>query len=194
MGFNVLALEPEKKAISTLKWRFDKNKKVTIVENGVAEEEGELLMHIAGDRSGLNTLSDKWVNSLEEEKENRWHKKHAFKNSYKVKVTTLDQLFSQYGMPYFIKIDVEGYEKSVIRGMSRLPAFLSFETNLPEFMEETIECIEYINGLSGKTVFNYSRTDKPESVNWLSAEEIISIIKDPSIRYMEIICRTLIEL
>ena len=96
---------------------------MTIVENGVSDQEGELTIHIAESRSGLNTLSDKWVSSLETEKENRWKKKHAFKESYTVKVTTLDHLFSTYGIPYFIKIDVEGYENKVIKGMGQVPGF-----------------------------------------------------------------------
>ena len=190
MGYKVIAVEPERKALSTLSWRFRKNKNVIIVANGVSDQEGELVIHIAGNRSGLNTLSDKWVQSLEAEKENRWHKKHSFKNSYPVPVTTLDHLFSTYGVPDFIKIDVEGYENKVIKGMSTLPAFISFETNLPEFFEETVECIRHLMSLSSTPVFNYSLSDKLELDKWLPGEEMISIIPDPAIRYMEIICRS----
>ena len=189
MGFRVIAVEPEKKALSTLHWRFDKNKNVTIVENGVSITEGELTIHIAESRSGLNTLSEKWVNSLETEKENRWHKKHSFKDRYTVKVTTLADLFSKFGIPYFIKIDVEGYESQVIKGMKQVPAFMSFETNLPEFLPETIESIRYLISLSEKIVFNYSVADKLESDSWISGEKMISIVKNPSIRYMEIVCK-----
>ena len=189
MGFRVIAVEPEKKALSTLYWRFGKNKNVTIIENGVSDKEGELTIHIAESRSGLNTLSDKWVNSLETEEGNRWHKKHSFKDSYTIKVTTLANLFSTYGLPYFIKIDVEGYESQVIKGMNYMPSFISFETNLPEFLKETIEIIKHLMSLSNKMVFNYSLSDKLESGKWFSSGEIISIINDPSIRYMEIICK-----
>ncbi len=191
MGFRVIALEPEKKALSTLHWRFGNNNKVTIVEQGVSDAEGTLDMHIADSRSGLNTLSDKWVSTLETEKGNRWQKKHAFKNSYKVAVTTLDHLFAIYGSPYFIKIDVEGYENKVIKGMSQLPAFMSFETNLPEFLQETNECVQHLTKLSSKIIFNYSLADKLASEKWLTADEMIKIINNPAIRYMEIICKSI---
>lgn len=190
MGFRVIAVEPEKKALSTLYWRFGKNKNVTIVEQGISDKEGVLDIHITDSRSGLNTLSDKWVNTLETEKGNRWQKKHAFKNSYKITVTTLDHLFAAYGTPYFIKVDVEGYENRVIKGMHKLPAFISFETNLPEFLQETNECIQHLTKLSDKIVFNYSLADKLESERWITTDEIMNIIKDPSIRYMEIFCRS----
>src|SRR5258706_12017639 len=38
MGYKVVAIEPEKKALSTLSWRFGKNKNVTIVANGVSDQ------------------------------------------------------------------------------------------------------------------------------------------------------------
>lgn len=191
MGFKVLAVEPEKKALSTLKWRFNKNKNVTIVNKGVSDSVSTLSIHIAEDRSGLNTLSDKWVQSLEDKKDNRWHKKHSFKKSYDIEVTTLEQLFAEYGVPYFIKIDVEGYEKKVIMGLKKMPTYLSFETNLPEFLQESLDCIEHLHSLSQNIMFNYSVMDRLESNDWLSADGIRKIISNPSLRYMEIICRSL---
>ena len=190
MGFKVIAVEPEKKALSTLRWRFANNKNVTIVDQGVSDKKGTLDIHIADSRSGLNTLSDKWVNTLETENDNRLDKKHAFKKSYKINVTTLDLLFAKYGNPYFIKIDVEGFEVNALKGMNQLPSLLSFETNLPEFIDETLECIQRLQDLSASITFNYSIDDKLESENWLSADEIRSLVNDPSIRYMEVICKS----
>lgn len=189
MGFSVVAVEPEKKSLSTLYYRFKKNKRVTIVEKGVSDQAGILTINIAEGRSGLNTLSDKWVGSLETKEDNRWQREHSFRDSYEVKVTTLHELFSTYGLPYYIKIDVEGFEVNVLKGMDRMPAFLSFETNLPEFREETLECIRCLEDLSKDIRFNYSVHDKLESGNWISAAEISELVNSPSLRYMEIIAR-----
>ncbi len=189
MGFQVIAVEPEKKSLSTLRYRYSQNKKVTIIDKGVSDQQGMLKMHIADDRSGLNTLSDKWVDSLEDTEENRWHKQHAFKNSYEVNVTTLKDLFNEYGLPYYLKIDVEGFEVNVIRGMNRTPEYISFETNLPEFIDETKECIERITALSPDTIFNYSIKDELELKNWAKKEEMLAFISNPAVRYMEIIAK-----
>jgi FkbM family methyltransferase len=189
MGFKVIALEPEKKAFSTLQWRFDRNEKITLVNKGVAEAPGELTIHVAEGRSGLNTLHEKWVNTLETKDENRWEKKHAFKKHYRVEVTTIEQLSQEFGLPYFIKIDVEGYENKVIEGIRQCPPVISFETNLPEFRDESIECIQHLTALSSQIRFNYSIHDRIEADQWLTATEIIKLLTDPSIRYMEIIGR-----
>jgi hypothetical protein len=44
-----------------------------------------------------------------------------------VPVTTLDALIRRFGEPRFVKIDVEGVEDQVLRGLSDAPPALSFE-------------------------------------------------------------------
>lgn len=189
LGYKVIALEPEKKALSTLYWRYKDNEKVQIVEKGVSDTVGKLTMHVTDARSGLNTLSDKWVESLGNSDENRWGQELKYKEEYVVDVTTLEHLMDEYGVPYFIKIDVEGFELNVIKGMKRLPAFLSFEANLPEFTSDTIQIIDFLHNLSDKTEYNYSFQSKLESPAWISKPEILELINSKSIRYIEIICK-----
>jgi hypothetical protein len=42
-------------------------------------------------------------------------------------VTTLDALIEQHGLPRFCKIDVEGFEAEILRGLSQPIPLLSFE-------------------------------------------------------------------
>lgn len=189
LGYNVIALEPEKKALSTLYWRYKNCEKVQIIEKGVSDEVGKLSMHVTDARSGLNTLSDKWVESLGNSNENRWHKALKYREEYTVDVTTLEHLMDENGVPYFIKIDVEGFELNVIKGIKRLPSFLSFEANLPEFTEDTVQIIKFLHNINDKTEYNYSFHSKMESPNWISKSEILELICNKSIRYIEIICK-----
>ena len=64
-----------------------------------------------------------------------WMRKSAHKKYYQrkntdprwVKTTTLDALIEEYGMPVFVKVDVEGAENSVLRTLSRPVPALSME-------------------------------------------------------------------
>lgn len=60
-----------------------------------------------------------------------------------VSMTTLDSVASEVGVPIFVKIDVEGQELSVLRGMATLlggerPPMLMFEALSPSALAETL--------------------------------------------------------
>jgi FkbM family methyltransferase len=75
--------------------------------------------------------------------------------AYEVKVATLDSLIEEFGVPDFIKIDVEGFDFEVLLGLSRSIALLSFEFNTQSKLIEVAEsCIDRIDQL-GKYEFNY---------------------------------------
>ena len=76
-------------------------------------------MWIDGPGSAVNTISRKWADDLKEHKESfkYGHCGLEFSRSVSVETTTLEQLIKSYGMPFFIKIDVEGHELSVLRGL-----------------------------------------------------------------------------
>ncbi len=189
LGFTVIALEPEKKAISTLQYRYKNNDKIKIVEKGVSSAEGFTAIYITEGRSGLNTMNTKWKDSLNDEDENRWQKQVEFKQHYQVPLTTIDILCAEFGNPYFIKIDVEGFELEVIKGIKSLPNFLTFEANLPEFTKETVECLEALYTLNKNILFNYSFEEKLVLKEWITFNEMVKYIETTEERYIEIICK-----
>lgn len=189
LGFKVLAVEPELASVSTLRYRFSKNKNVQIVDQGVSDTEGTASLHITAIRSGLNTINIKWKNILTSTSQNRWKKVFNFKEHYNIQLTTLAKLIKEYGTPYYIKIDVEGHEKQVICGLNVPVNIISFEANLPEFITETIECIVHIEKLSPGTSFNYAIDNDLALREWISAKELVDFITtNNKNRYMEIIC------
>jgi FkbM family methyltransferase len=90
----------------------------------------------------------------------------------RVPVTTLDALIERHGQPQFCKIDVEGYEVSVLQGLSRPLAALSFEftTIQRRAARQALEECERLGGYRYNAALGAG-----ESLvhgGWLSAEEI----------------------
>jgi hypothetical protein len=87
-----------------------------------------------------------------------------------VTVTTLDALIAHYGLPAFCKIDVEGYELEVLKGLSQPIPALSFEY-LPACLDTARHCIAHLASL-GTYAFNWSVGEAQclRSAAWLDAE------------------------
>lgn len=83
---------------------------------------------------------------------------------------------------------MEGFELNVIKGMSKLPSFFSFELNQPEFIDEANEIINYLSNLNRNTLYQYSFNEKLVSKKWITKEEILEIINSSSLRYFEVVC------
>jgi FkbM family methyltransferase len=179
----VIAAEPDKKMFHFLKNRF-RSSRVTLLNKAVSSKIGNAEFFIEKEGSGFNTLSTKWVDILEKQ-ESRFEEM-KFNNSYMVETTTLDELIDTYGMPSFVKIDVEGFEKEVVEGLTKLVPILSVECNLPEFLDETIAIIQYMQALDARYRFNYVRYDVFVLDNFITADELISIVKKGEVRYAEI--------
>jgi len=63
-----------------------------------------------------------------------------------VPVTTLDALIARFGEPVFVKVDVEGYELEVLRGLSQPLRALSFEY-IPSAIELVLPCLDRLQAL-----------------------------------------------
>ena len=101
---------------------------------------------------------------------------YSWKKHEEVRVTTMDELIARFGIPVFCKIDVEGFEYQVVRGLSQPAGIISFEFT-PEYLEPALDSIRYLSGL-GKTVFNYSPGESMHLalVDWAAPDEIIHIL------------------
>jgi hypothetical protein len=93
-----------------------------------------------------------------------------------VRVTTLDKLIRAYGVPRFVKIDVEGFEHEVLRGLSSPVPYLSFEFT-PEFGGNAYDSIDRLSQLS-MGLFNYSQGESMRLAlgAWVGAAELKSVL------------------
>ena len=189
LGARVLAVDPDDVSRDTLEKLFLKGrlrpKPVTIVSKALSDKNCSERMWIDEPGSAKNSLSRKWVDALRTD-ESRFGHALSFEKSKTIDTTTLDDLMSKYGKPFFIKIDVEGHELNVLQGLHRSVPYLSFEVNLPDFRTEGLKCVELLAQLDADGKFNYA-VDCREGLiekDWMGPQDFIPVLSrcaDPSI-------------
>jgi FkbM family methyltransferase len=199
MGARVVAIDPDETNQSILRERFLNlrlvQKPVVVVGKAVSDKNSVESMLIDGPGSAVNTLSRKWATTLRENKARHTfgHSGLDFARSKTVESTTLEDLIAKYGRPLFIKIDVEGYELNVIRGLRQPVPYLSFEVNLPEFRPEGLECVELLSGLAAEGKFNYATDCESGLVveRWLDRSEFRQVLEQCEESTIEIFWKSL---
>jgi FkbM family methyltransferase len=184
LGARVVAIDPDEMNQSILRERFARfrfvRRPVAIVGKAISDSSSQETMWIDGPGSAVNTLSRKWATALNANRARHSHGHSGldFTRKKTVETMTVEQLISAYGVPIFIKIDVEGYELNVIRGLQRPVPHLSFEVNLPEFRSEGLECVEILGRLATAGKFNYAVECEQGLAlqRWLGADEFLHVL------------------
>ncbi|HET9747040.1 MAG TPA: FkbM family methyltransferase [Chitinophagaceae bacterium] len=173
LGANVVAVEPQKECIQTLREKF--GTRISIENIGLSNKEGELDFHLANE-STISSFSGEFISktSADRFKRNKWEK------TIKVNVSTFDKLIEKYGVPRFSKIDVEGFELEVLQGLNQKVSALSFEYCVPEMSGKLYECLERIKLLDPSASYNYSvgESFSLSAANWLSFADFSALVKE----------------
>jgi FkbM family methyltransferase len=113
LGARVVAVDPQPSALRELKARLDHNKNLICVEAGVADKPGQLDLYLH-DQVGTTSMVQDWSAG-------------KTTGAITVRVTTLDDLIARFGLPKYCKIDVEGFELNVLKGLNEKIGLLSLE-------------------------------------------------------------------
>lgn len=188
MGYQVVACEPDLVNFRILQARFSGDKRITLLQKAVAQHRGEALVYRSPAHGGsLSTLSDKrrqQLNGTEDEEG-----VISFESGNLVGLISLDDMIAAYGLPVYIKIDVEGFEQQVLSGLSQPVPLLSFEANLPGFLDETMACLRQLDALDTHAVFNASTDDRGLVFDHFQSYEIfLAWFRQQGFKYAEIFC------
>jgi FkbM family methyltransferase len=138
LGAHVVAVEPLPENVVILQ-QCTYNDRVRVVQAAAGPHLGTGIIRRAQSNWGAS-MSREWIEFAD-----AYHRMKAIPSTWREEIeiltTTLDILSQTYGAPQFIKIDVEGYEESVLDGLSWQPPYISFEFN-PLMLHLAQRCLE----------------------------------------------------
>jgi FkbM family methyltransferase len=172
LGARVVAVEPQLECARVLESAFGRHPRFTLVRTALGEKEGHAEMRIS-DADTISSLSREWIDAVVASgrfASARWDRTSV------VPVTTLDALIARYGAPAFVKIDVEGFEHAVVKGLSAPVRALSLEFT-PEYIESTLRCLEHLARLGDVRLnLSFAETMQWALDEWVGRAEMIDYL------------------
>ena len=177
LGACVVAIEPEPSSLSKLEKRLGKRPTQSVVVPaalGSAHGTAELMVCTSTDCCSLSASFVAAVQTSGRLSSDNYH----WNRTETIAVETLDGLIVRFGMPAFIKIDVEGFEYEVLKGLSAAVKQVMFEFT-PEFLEPALHSISHLASL-GSYRFNYHLGRSPNLAlgSWLEKDEFLPLLRN----------------
>jgi FkbM family methyltransferase len=151
LGCRLVAVEPQAECVAALRRSFAGDEEVAIVQAAVGDwiGSGELRPSTTGITHA--SMSGDWRRTATEK---GYMPPEAWLEPIEVPVVTLDSLIERYGEPFYCKVDVEGFEPEVLRGLSHALPRLDFEfhQDLSSAVEECVERLAEL-GEYGYSIF-----------------------------------------
>lgn len=177
LAARVVAVEPLFSAaphlVREFQWKFGKVDGVIAIANAVSDEIGTVTMSVHKNLPYLSSCDKPWMT---ESAHAKMYNDVACQR-VQVRTTTLDALIERYGEPAFVKIDVEGYESTVIRGLTHPVQALSFE-----FHEDWLTDAAMVTGwldVMGNYEYNYALDNRGRMIfdQFVSGSELFARLK-----------------
>jgi FkbM family methyltransferase len=167
LGAKVVAVEPNPDCATHIA-RTTSRDAVKVLQAAVGERNGTVELQISDRKDKMSSLSAQWREAVTKGNQayaGLWNRKLT------VPMVTLDSLIERYQFPFYIKIDVEGYEDQVLQALSTCPPLLSFEFNTT-FLDPAVRALD--NKIFDRASFNYTLIDpvKFELAAWVSRDEL----------------------
>lgn len=129
-GFRVVAVEANQELCAEVSSRFASavsGKRLTVVNKALAREVGQVTFY-RSDSSIWGTLDADWA-----ERNRRFGVESV---PFKVEATTMACLLEEFGVPYYVKFDIEGFDVVGLEGLGSSPdrpRYVSIESNKVSF-------------------------------------------------------------
>jgi FkbM family methyltransferase len=164
LGCRVVAVEPQPHVARVLRRLVGGRSQVQVVECAVSRAPGRVTLAISERTPTVSTMAGEWRQQRARDPD---FADVSWNRTFDVEATTLDALIETHGKPAFVKIDVEGAELDVLRGLSQAVPTVSFEF-LPRALDAADACCARLAAL-GPYRFNWSiaESSRLESQEWM---------------------------
>ncbi len=136
LGCQVVAVEPQPAVAATLEAVVGGDRRVRIVRAAVSDRIGRARLAVSERTPTVSTLADEWRDQRRAEP---GFAGVEWNETVDVATTTLDALIAEYGLPAFVKLDIEGGEATALAGLSQPVRSVSFEF-LPQALDAVRAC------------------------------------------------------
>lgn len=118
---NIILVEANPELSIYLNNKYKDNKNIKILNFAVSTNDQQEIDFYISNSNTISTASKDWINN------SRFSKNYNWNTVVKIKTITLDKMIQEFGTPDLIKIDVEGYELEVVRGLTKKSSKICFE-------------------------------------------------------------------
>tara|TARA_R100000951_G_scaffold83290_1_gene71050 strand:- start:11849 stop:12508 length:660 start_codon:yes stop_codon:yes gene_type:complete len=149
---DVICVEPNPYSFQKLQGRFAGKDTVKLMNAAVSSELGDVTLSVSRRHAPISSIKKEWVEESRfagQADEN--NVPYTWDEEVNVQAVTIDWLTEEFGKPSFIKIDVEGAELDVVKGLTKKSnvedgCIISMEFN-EEFLQMSIDAIHHLNKL-----------------------------------------------
>jgi FkbM family methyltransferase len=170
LGARVVAVEPQAACAKELRRRFGDDPEVIVISSALGDSPGSAEISVCDEDTTISTMSERW------QSEGRFSDL-SWTRTETVPVTTIDRLIEEHGRPSFCKIDVEGFEKQVLEGLSAPLPCVSFEFTR-EFVDDARACVALLAALGPITVNASFGESMALDCDWAEPERIFAVIEE----------------
>jgi FkbM family methyltransferase len=164
-GANVVAFEPQLNCIEQIKARCSPYRdRLHICHSALSAQPGETEFYVSNNNAISSFLPD-WSDDS---------------TKIQVPVTTLDLAIAEFGNPYYCKIDVEGWELEVLRGLTQPIPLISIEYHLGEREIDIVrDCLAYLSQFGAIQInITTAETLVFSLQEWVSLEKFLELFPE----------------
>ena len=182
LGAKVVAIEPQQDCLKSLVSRFGNDDRVSIEPVALGAQEKQSFIYLSEVRNPIASMSEEWIKAVKQSGRFRFFR---WGSPQPVSVTSMDKMIEKYGAPSFCKIDAEGYEHEILKGVSFPLGRLSFEYHI-EYLPKLESCLNTLAEL-GPYSFNFTVGEQPffKSSVWLNSNDLLKMLRTLSARTLQ---------